>query len=414
MFKTVFDRIVTILIGAVLFLCGFALVDFLLHPLAVDFTYHTIFYRLVTILVLTPLTLLVGFLIIKRVPGNIVGPLLLLWSGTVAFGSIRLGAGAIPIAIFAFYELTIGWFALFLMVLHFPSGKIYPEHVAPWIYTTLGICILLNTILFFSNETSQAQVANPFYLPALQKWNSLIVWTSILLFSPTFVLAVVSPILRYRKGSYLERQQIKWLVFFGGILVPFIILGFIVYPGLTGSDVMSRGNYPIEMLFFVFIGLFPPIAIGVAILRYHLWDIDIIIRRTLVYGTLTFALALIYFGSVLVLQWLFEILTGRSQSPLVIVLSTLAIAALFNPLRKRIQNDIDRRFYRRKYDVDKMLEAFATSLRQEVNLDEISRSLLAMAAESMQPESLSLWIEPVSGGHSAAWGKGKSHDLPGY
>jgi hypothetical protein len=152
----------------------------------------------------------------------------------------------------------------------------------------------------------------------------------------------------------------------------------------------------------------------VAILRYHLWDIDIIIRRTLVYGTLTFALALIYFGSVLVLQWLFEILTGRSQSPLVIVLSTLAIAALFNPLRKRIQNDIDRRFYRRKYDVDKMLEAFATSLRQEVNLDEISRSLLAMAAESMQPESLSLWIEPVSGGHSAAWGKGKSHDLPGY
>jgi hypothetical protein len=137
--KAIFERVVLLLNGVALALVGLAFADFLLHPLAADFTYHSILFRAASMLVLTPLTLLVGFLIIRRVPGNVVGPLLILWSGTVAYGAIRKEIGLVPFALFAFYEITIGWFALFLMVLHFPDGKIYPPVAAPWIYRLGGI-----------------------------------------------------------------------------------------------------------------------------------------------------------------------------------------------------------------------------------------------------------------------------------
>jgi hypothetical protein len=201
-----------------------AFVDFLLHPLAGDFTYHSIFFRVVSMLVLTPLTLLVGFLIIRRVPGNVVEPLFILWSGTAAYGAIRKEIGLVPFT----------WFDL-----------------------------------------------------PLQKLSEWVVWLSILIFYPALVLVLVSPVLRYRRGSRLERQQIKWLALFGGILFVYTILGFIAYPLITGGQMMSRENNLSSLLFFIFIGLFPPLAIGVAVLRYRLWDIDLLIRRTLGYSILT-------------------------------------------------------------------------------------------------------------------------------
>jgi hypothetical protein len=142
-------------------------------------------------------------------------------------------------------------------------------------------------------------------------------------------------------------------------------------------------------------GLSGPVAIGVAILRYRLYEIDIVINRTLVYGSLTALLALVYLGGVATTQALFRALTGQEQQPqITIVVSTLVIAALFNPLRRRIQSFIDRRFYRSKYDARKALEAFSAKLRDETDLDALSDDLVGVVRETMQPAHVSLWLRP--------------------
>jgi hypothetical protein len=156
--------------------------------------------------------------------------------------------------------------------------------------------------------------------------------------------------------------------------------------------------YPLnEIAFFLgFCGFyFFPIAIGISILRYRLYEIDLIINRTLVYGSLTLMLALVYFGGVTVTQALFQTLTGQEELPqLVVVASTLLIAALFNPLRHRIQSFIVRRFYRSKYDARKTLETFSATLRDETNLDAVSDDLVGVVRETMQPAHVSLWLRP--------------------
>ena len=189
--KKIFDRSVLVLNGAALALCGLALVDFLLHPLAPDFIYHSTIFRALTMLVFTPLTLLVGFLIIRRVPGNIVGPLLILWAGTVAYGAIRQDIGSVPFALFALYEIVIGWPALFLIVIHFPNGKVHPPAVAPWVYCSLGLSALMATLLFLSNISLPGAAENPFYLPALQKFFNLFTGLIFLVSSPLLVLTLV-------------------------------------------------------------------------------------------------------------------------------------------------------------------------------------------------------------------------------
>ena len=142
-------------------------------------------------------------------------------------------------------------------------------------------------------------------------------------------------------------------------------------------------------------GLGGPIAIGIAILRYRLYEIDTLINRTLVYGTLTAALVAVYFGGVATTQAIFRALTGQEEQPqLAIVVSTLIIAALFNPLRRRIQSFIDRRFYRRKYDAAKTLEEFSTKLRDETDLEALRDDLVGVVRETMQPAHVSLWLRP--------------------
>jgi hypothetical protein len=183
----------------------------------------------------------------------------------------------------------------------------------------------------------------------------------------------------------VERQQIKWLAV-AALAIP---LWFLTNaPIYAVSPVL--GNM-IENLMIAVI----PVAVGLAVLRYRLYDIDILINRTLVYGTLTAMLLAVYFGGVAIIQALFRALTAQEQQPqIAIVVSTLVIAALFNPLRRRIQSFIDRRFYRRKYDAAKTLEAFSAKLRDETDLDALSDELVAVVRQTMQPAHVSVWLHP--------------------
>jgi hypothetical protein len=213
-----------------------------------------------------------------------------------------------------------------------------------------------------------------------------------LLFLSLQVGLVSAQVYRYRYVStLLQRQQTKWVVY--GFTANIVVTVLVFLP----MFIFPRSLFAlISPLVFVCASLLFPFTIGIAMFRYRLWDIDLLINRTLVYGTLTVTLALVYFGLVLSLESLVHLVTGTiSEQPLILVASTLVIAALFQPLRRRIQTIIDRRFYRRKYDAQKTLAAFSTVLRGEVDLDQLREQLLAVVEETMQPAHLSLWIRPL-------------------
>ena len=192
-----------------------------------------------------------------------------------------------------------------------------------------------------------------------------------------------------RNARGVERQQIKWLLYAGAIWFVGNILRTLVFSLL----VEARWGVWVGYLLVGVGGLGGPIAIGIAILRYRLYEIDTLINRTLVYGSLTAILVALYFGGIVVLQRLFVLLTGQ-QSTLAVVASTLAIAALFVPLRRRVQGFVDRRFYRSKYDARKTLEAFSAKLRDETDLEALNNDLVGVVRETMQPAHVSLWLRP--------------------
>jgi hypothetical protein len=211
--------------------------------------------------------------------------------------------------------------------------------------------------------------------------------------------AAVSLVLHYRRSGAEVREQIKWLAFtasfVGAMYLITLVSGLLFAP----DSLISIETPPLwvslqqNILFLSYTGI--PIAVGLAIMKYRLYDIDTIINRALVYGSLTLMLLLVYFGGVTTTQALFRTLTGQQRLPqLAVVVSTLAIAALFNPLRRRVQSFIDRSFYRSNYDARKTLKAFSAKLRDETDLDGLNAELMTVVRETLQPEHTSLWLRP--------------------
>ena len=267
----------------------------------------------------------------------------------------------------------IGSASLVLFLYLFPDGRFVPRWTH-WLALTWIVGLMVPATFF--------------YEPFLRLFG--VTLTTALAgvgFGGTTLFAQVYRYLRVSDAS--QRQQTKW-VFFGVVTAlggscGLLLLGMILPRSLLASLVGTTMLYLLVLLI--------PVSVAIAVLRYHLYDIDIIINRTLVYGLLTAMLALVYFGGVTATQALFRTLTSEEQLPqLVIVASTLVIAALFNPLRRRIQSFIDRRFYRSKYDARKTLDAFSAKLRDETNLDALSNDLVGVVRETMQPAHVSLWL----------------------
>jgi hypothetical protein len=244
------------------------------------------------------------------------------------------------------------------------------------------ICVLTSIVLWPERGPALLQLEG--FGGEIEEWRSAVSDWVLKLGGPMLLVAglgaVISLFVRFRRARGDERQQIKWFASAAALTLAWII----VAEEQSGEIVALSGLLVIASI---------PVATGIAILRYRLYDIDRIINRTLVYGLLTATLVALYFGAIVVLQRVFVVLTGQ-QSTLAVVASTLLIAALFTPLRRRIQGFIDRRFYRRKYDARKTLEAFSAKLRDETNLDALSDDLVEVVRETMQPAHVSLWLRP--------------------
>ena len=271
-------------------------------------------------------------------------------------------------------------FGYFLVA--FPDGRFVPR----WSWL-LVVLLLVQTILF--------EIPGPF---------NILSWPLPLFIAELLLMyggIVGVQIYRYvRVSSYSQRQQTKWVVFgFAGLLALDLLYGLIgiLFPGLAAPDStyqLINGTLP-SITYLIF-----PLSVGIAILRSRLWDIDVLIRRTLVYTFLTVILALIYVGLVFVFGTLLRNLLGQQQSPLIIVASTLVIAALFQPLRHGLQKVIDRRFYRSKYDAARTLKNFSTTLRSEIDLEQLSDHLVTVVQETMQPAHISLWLRKPKQTHN--------------
>jgi hypothetical protein len=353
-----------------------------------------VWVKILTLAVVVPIGLAVSIMVLRRTPGNITGLLLLLWLNVVIASFIprNVPIGAINSA------LNVSWVSLWMIPTYFPDGRPFPKRFGNAIITVNLLMLFTDYAWIFTQPhmtgidaaTSQIYpVANPLYTPALAGLRRFFEFTQPLTLLLS-VLIVFTIVLRYRQADYRTRQQIKWLMW---VMIVIVAIAVFLVPLNILNNPFALGNMSVVffVVFTTFLYLAPFIAVGNAILRHNLYDIDIIIRRTLIYSALSGLLALVFFGGVTLTQAVFRSATGEG-SDLAIVVSTLAIAALFTPLRRRVQNAIDRRFYRRKYDAERTLTEFAALARDEVDVEKLKAALIEAIQETMQPRSVGVWV----------------------
>ena len=341
----------------------------------------------------------VGALIVSRQSGQLIG-WLFCWTGLAnevagfakeyAIYAVLAHPGSLP------GGEMMGWLRdwiwlpgtftpLILVLLLFPTGHLPSRRWRPFAWLTV-IALTVATVApaLTPGPLSEATfVVNPFGIAGAGDILLVIFIVGFFSSAVPFFGAAGSLFIRLRRSTGQERKQLQWLATAALLLgMAFPVAGLV--PVLAAPVVIGAS-------------LGVPIAVGIAILRYHLFDIDIIIRRTLIYGALTLVLALVYLGSVVLLQQVFRSITGATQSEVVTVISTLGIAALFNPLRGRVQDAIDHRFYRRKYDAQQVLAEFSAAARDEIELEKLSDHLLAVVEETMQPVQVNLWLNKTEG-----------------
>ena len=333
----------------------------------------------------------VGTLIGLRRPGNTIGWLLLVAAFGFATGSLLVAyvdfavaeAGSLPVGPLAvwlgdlMFQVSLGVSATFLLLL-FPTGHLPSPRwrVVGWL-AAIGMAFGFAAVLFGPGAFEGLPIENPLALDATSPMLRVFENGFYLILVPTLA-SVASLIVRYRGALGEEKQQLKWVAL-GVIVLAVGMAGSVVWSGLSDDTV----NLVIALSLTAV-----PISIGMAILRYRLYDIDRIISRTVSYGVVTVLLAGAYVGLVFVLG---DLVPSQGNS-LVVAASTLAVAALFNPLRRRVQDFVDRRFNRSRYDLARTIEGFAERLRTEVDLEQLGRDLQFVAADTMNPTSMSLWL----------------------
>src|SRR6266851_4148065 len=359
----------------------------ILQNLGISVGNYAVFTIILTIIIAL-VWFVVGGLIFWRKPDERMA--LLVSLGPVLYGSQGGDAYLLTVnnpiwMILVTFVQFLAWVALILVLFLFPDGHFVPRWMR---WFAVGVIL----ILFDANGLSNFMPTWP-----LNPWNPPLSPYFFALLAIYGIGLAISQIYRYRRiSSPVQRRQTK-LVFFAlsifllGFVGNTVVLGNVLpnfFPALMPPDPL---NELINSLVQNILPLLIPLSFGIAMFRYRLWDIDIIIKRTLVYGTLTGTLVVLYVGSILILQALLSGFTGGNAVALVV--STLAIAALFQPIRRRIQTIIDRRFYRRKYDAARTIAAFSATLRGETDLNTLSEQLVAVVQETMQPTFVSLWLQ---------------------
>ncbi|HUG14649.1 MAG TPA: hypothetical protein VMM78_06480 [Thermomicrobiales bacterium] len=353
---------------------------------------------------------ILGVLIVNRWPGHVIGWLFcvigLLFSiswPTYAYEQFA-GAEHVPLLVGALLLAQVvgtSYVTILIVIVPylFPTGRLLSSRWRALLWIAIGTTAFFAAIDFFAVRElgfdDRQGNANPLYIQTVDDIASVIEPPAVIIALVTVIGGIASMALRYRRARGVERLQLRWALWALGVvmaLVSLVVLGETFAPSLIDT---ADGNWSVlkevflySVLVVAFVGF--PLVLGLSILRYRLYDIDLIIQRTLVYGALTFGLGAAYWGGVVLLQQLLGPLT--SGSGLAVAGSTLVVAALFQPLRVRIQRLVDRRFFRRKYDATTTVEAFSAQLRDAVDLDTLRADLRHVVDETMQPAHVSLWL----------------------